>query len=86
MGGVGVEEAAAIGAHMLDGLERGHRPQRDRLVCSLHRMRGDAGGKGLRLALLDQQQREHERRGHQHARREADQVPVEIAEIGAAVR
>ena len=86
MGSVGVEEATAIGAHMLDGLERGHRPERDRLVCSLHRMRDDAGGEGLRLALLNHQQREHERRGHQHARGETDQVPVEIAQIGAAVR
>jgi hypothetical protein len=85
MRGVGIEEAAAIGAQMLDGLKRGYRPECDRLVSSLHRMRGDDGGEGLRLTLLDHQQREHERSRHQHARREADEVTVEIAEIGATV-
>ena len=86
MGGVGVEEAAAIGAKMLDGLHRGDRPQRDRLVRTLDRMRGDAGGQRLRLALLNDHQRQHERGGHQDAGGEADQVAIEIAEIGAAIR
>ena len=32
MGSVGVEEATPIGAHVFNGLELGHRPERDRLL------------------------------------------------------
>ena len=63
MRGIGIEEAAAVGAQMLDGLERGHRTKRNRLFRARHRVRNHIGRKCLRLALLDQHQRQHERDG-----------------------
>jgi len=58
----GVEIAVALyfGGFLRHDPKEPHWPQRDRLVCPLYRMRGYAGGKGLRLALLDHQQCERE--------------------------
>ena len=85
MGGIRIEEAAAVGAQMLDGLERSHWTQRNRLFRAFHRVRNNVGRKRLRLALLDHEQRQYDRDGHQNARCEAGQVPVEIPEIGTPV-
>ena len=38
MSGIGVEESAAIGADVLDGLERGDRAERNRLLAALRRV------------------------------------------------
>ena len=82
MRGVGVEKAAAVGAEMLDGLERGDRSQRDRLLCALERPRRGRCVERLRFALLDQQDRQNEGYRHEHARGEANKVAIEITEIG----
>ena len=51
MGGIGVEEAAAVGAEFLDDLLRGNRALRDHLFTAFERRRLDIGGEVLRHAL-----------------------------------
>ena len=85
MGGIGIEEAAAVGADVLDGFERGDRADGDTLLAALNRMGYYLDIEGLRRTLRNQEQRQHEADRQQHARREADEIAIEIAEIGAAV-
>ena len=54
--GIGVEEAAAIGAEHLDGDLRGDRPDRDRLLGAFQRRRIDIGAERLRHALPDEEE------------------------------
>src|SRR5215831_4181097 len=56
MRGVGVEEAAAIGAEHLDGDLRGDRTNRDGLLGALQRSRVNERPESLRDALPDQKQ------------------------------
>src|SRR5208337_103850 len=79
------KETAAVRSQMLDGLERSHWAERDRLLGALHGVRNRARRQGLRLALLNEEERQHECRGQQHARGEPDQVAIEIAEVRSAV-
>ena len=85
MGGIGIEEAATVGADMLDGFERGDRADRDTLLAALYRVSHYLGIEGLWRTLPNHEQRQHEADRQQHARREADELAIEIAEIGAAV-
>ena len=62
MRGVGVEEAAAVGAEHLDRFLRGDRAQRDGLLGALQRGRVGIGAERLRHALRDQEQRGDARR------------------------
>ncbi len=80
MGGVGVEEASAVGAQFLDGFLRGHRSLRDDLLGAFH---GGDGGVGLQIlnhALRAQKQRADERYRQQHVQRGARHVHPEIAQ------
>ena len=80
MGGVGVEEAAAIGAELLDRYLRGDRALRDRLLGAFERRRVDVGAEVLRHALPDQAQRDDDRQRQQHVERAARQIDPEIAD------
>ena len=62
MRGVGVEEAAAIGAEHLDGLLGGDRALGDRLLGAFERGRLDIGAEVLRHALPDEEQRDDDAR------------------------
>ena len=62
MGRVGVEEAAAVGADLLDRLLAGDGAQGERLAGAFQRRGVDVLGEGLRHALHDQ--------GHGHQRAE----------------
>src|SRR6516164_1996283 len=54
MRGIGVEEAAAIGAEHLDGDLRGHRADRDGLLGAFERCRVNIRAERLRHALPDE--------------------------------
>ena len=56
MGGVGVEEPAAVGAENLDHLLRGDRSLGDRLLGAFQRRRIDIGAEVLRQALPDEEE------------------------------
>ncbi len=68
MGGVGVEEAAAVGAEHLDGDLRGDRADGDGLLGALERGGVDIGAERLRHAAPDEDQRQHDA-DRQQARR-----------------
>ncbi len=57
MRGVGVEEAAAVGAEFLDRFLEGGRPQRDQSASAFQRVRLDIGRQVLRHAEGDQRDR-----------------------------
>ena len=63
---VGIEEAAAIGAQLLDDLLRGDRSLRDDLLGAFQRLDVSVGAEVLRHALPYQHQREHDADGKQH--------------------
>ena len=56
MRGVGVEEAAAIGAEFLDRLLQRHGTDGDRLAAAEDGVRGGEGREGLRHARPDQEE------------------------------
>ena len=62
MRGVGVEEAAAVGAELLDRLLARHRAHRDGLLRALERGDLEVGSEVLDGALLHQDQRDHQAR------------------------
>ena len=62
MRGIGVEEAAAIGAEHLDRDLRGDRADCDGLLGAFQRRRVDIGAECLRHALPDQEERSRARR------------------------
>ena len=53
-GGIGVEEAAAVGAELLDDFLARHRPNGNRLLRPFERGRIDRAGKRLRHAKSEQ--------------------------------
>jgi len=57
---VHAEKAAAVGAQLLDRNLAGSRAQRDHLICTLQGDGIDVMGEGLRHALPDQKQRQHQ--------------------------
>ena len=80
MGGVGIEEASAVGAQFLDGFLGGHRSLRDDLLGAFH---GGHGGVGLQIlnhALRAQKQSADERYRQQHVQGRAGHVHPEIAQ------
>ncbi|MNN34980.1 hypothetical protein D3C81_1488140 [compost metagenome] len=79
---VDAEEAAAIGAQLLDGDLAGRRAERDGLVTALQGQRVSVVGKGLWHALPDQQQRQHQAQGQQPIERGAGHVDPEVAQGG----
>ena len=85
MRGVDVEKAAAIGAGEFDGTLRSDGSNDNGLVASLQRLGDEARVERLHRALADHHQRHHDTDRQQHARGEANEVSVEIAEIGAAI-
>ena len=94
MGRVGVEEAAAVGAQLLDGDLAGGRPDGDGLLRHDGRVRGPErldqlgdriGTPRLHHALRHEQQGPHQRERQQHVERGAGQVDPEVAD-GALLR
>lgn len=86
MGRVDAEEAAAIGAQLLDGDLAGRRAERDGLLGALQGGGMDIVEEGLRHALPDQQQRQQQAQRQQHVEGAAGQVDPEVAQLscGAA--
>ena len=80
MRGIGVEEAAAIGAEHLDRDLRGHRPDRDGLLGAFQRRCIDIGAERLRNALPDQEQRVGHADRQQDIERAAGDIDPEIAD------
>ena len=82
VGGVRVEEAAAVGPELLDGDLGGGRPAREVLGDARHA--GDVGvaGEVLDHPLTHEQQGGDERQGHEDPDDDADQVDPEVAERG----
>ena len=92
MGRIGVEEAAAVGAKLLDGDLRGRRAHGDRLLGHrlavgvlgrLNQRRLLVGLERLHHALRNQQQGHNDRQRQQDIERAADQVDPEVADRGA---
>ncbi len=89
---VDVEEAAAVGAELLDRDLRGRRPHGQRLLGDRRAVgvgRGlDEGHRLIRFevlhhALRDQRERQHERQGQQDVERAAREVHPEVADVRA---
>src|SRR5262249_57256822 len=80
MRGIGVEEAAAIGAEHLDRDLRGDRSYRDGLLGAFQRGRLDIGPKRLRHALPDQKQRVDDADREEDVERAARDIDPEIAD------
>ena len=78
--GVGVPEAAAIGAELLDGDLRGGRPLADGLLGAFKRGRIDIGAEVLRHALPDENKRGDDGKRQQHVEGAAREVDPEIAD------
>ena len=80
MRGVGVEEAAAVGAEHLDRDLRGDRADRDGLLGAFQRRRLDIGAERLRHALPDQEQRVDDADRQQDVERAAGDIDPEVAD------
>ena len=80
MGGIGVEEAAAIGAQHLDDFLRGDRPLGDHLLGAFERRRLGVGAEILRHALPDEEQADDDRDRQQDVERAARQIDPEVAD------
>ena len=85
MGGIGIEEAAAIGADLLDRLLARHRSDDQGLVRPLQRGDVDVLGEGLGHALDRQHHRHHHGQGQEHVEADPHHVPPEVAEPLAPV-
>ena len=86
MRGIGVEEAAAVGAEHLDRDLRGDRADRDGLLGAFERRRLDIGAERLRHALPDQEQRVDDADRQQDVERAARDIDPEIADGAASTR
>ena len=86
MGGVCIEEAAAVGANLLDRLLARHGTDGEGLLGALQGRDVDMLDEGLRDALHNQQKRHHERHRQEHVQGDTDHVPPEVADALAAVR
>ena len=80
MRGIGIEEAAAIGAEHLDGDLRGDRADRDGLLGAFERRRVHVGAERLRNALPDQEQRIGHADRDEDVERAAGDIDPEIAD------
>ena len=77
---IGVEEAAAIGAELLDDFLARHRPDGDRLLRPFERGRIDRASKRLRNAESEQDKGADERDRQQDVERHAGHIDPEIAD------
>ena len=77
---IGVEEAAAVGAELLDDLLARHRPDRDGLLRAFQRRCVDRAGQRLRHAERDEDQRADDRDRQQEVERDPRQIDPEIAD------
>ena len=82
MGGVGVEEAAAVGAELLDDLLAGHRTNRYGLLGAFQGRGVDGPDQGLRHAQGDEDQRPDDRDRQQNVEGDSGQIGPEIADSG----
>jgi len=82
MRGVGVEEAAAIGAEHLDRFLAGDRTERDGLLHAFQRGRVDRHGEGLRNPAQQQIERVDDADRQQQIERDARDIGPEIADPG----
>ena len=82
MSGIGVEEAAAVGAELLDDLLARHRSDRDRLFRAFERGRVDRAGKRLRHAQGDEDERADDRDRQEKVERDAGHIDPEIPDRG----
>ncbi len=80
MGRVGVEEAAAVVAQLLDGFLRGDRSEGDHLRRTLESVNGDRAREGLDHALGDEEQRRDEGDRQQDVEDAASHVDPEVAD------
>ena len=78
MGGVGVEEAAPVGAELLDDLLARDRPDRDGLLRALERGCVDGTGQRLRHAESDEDERADDRDRQEDVKRNPRQVDPEV--------
>ena len=78
-GGVGAEEAAAVGAQVLDDFKRRHRPHPQNLIRAFQGLHHDILREILRHTLPYQQQPAHQGEGQQHAGGDANQIGKEVA-------
>jgi hypothetical protein len=85
VGGIDVEEAAAVGAELLDRLLAGHREEGDGLLAALDRRRADMGHERLGLAQADIGHGDHQGEGQQEVEIDARQVGIEVAKPLAAI-
>ncbi|CCK17798.1 Trichohyalin [Cronobacter universalis NCTC 9529] len=79
MRGVGVKEAAAVGAEHFDRLLRRHRPHRQHLPRAFQRGERLVGREVLNRALLNKKQGDNQRNGHQHPQRDAGEILPGVA-------
>ena len=80
MRGIGVHEAAAVGAELLDRLLARHRPDRNGLLGAFERRRVDRTGQRLRHAERDEDEREDDRDRQQDVENDAAHIDPEIAD------
>ena len=80
MRGIGVEEAAAIGAEFLDRLLAGDGAYGERLLRALERRRFDRTLERLRHAESDEREGDDDRERQEHVKRRAREVDPEIAD------
>ena len=78
--GVGIEEAAAVGAKHLDGDLRGHRANGDGLLSAFQRRSIDVSAQGLRHSLPDEEQGKWNADGQEDVERAAGDIDPEIAD------
>lgn len=74
------EEATAVGPQLLDRNLAGRRAEWDHLIDALHRQRADVVSEGLRHALPDQKQRQHQAQWQQAIEGGAGHIHPEIAQ------
>ncbi|MCY1244812.1 hypothetical protein D9M72_579100 [compost metagenome] len=80
MGGVDVEEAATIGAELLDRLLARDRAERDRLLGAFERRCGEVRVEGLRQAGPDHGKRHDDGDRQQHVEGRTGEIDPEIAD------
>ena len=77
---IGVEEAAAVGAELLDDLLARHRPDGNGLLRPFQRGRVDGAGERLRHAERDEDESEDERDRQEDVKGDARHIDPEIAD------
>ena len=84
-GGVGTQEAAAVGADVLDDLQRGHGAHGDILLSPLNGGHRHVGIEILGDALPDQEHAADDGKRNQNAGGHLDQISIEVAHVVLAL-